>query len=115
MTYQVAIIITTSKKEYPAGTVSVGIKVTLGELSQMMTANPVYFDNVAPGTYQITIQAVDPQGNGIGVMLSGSVTIEPESVLISTPDSFSVAVAPMNSWNAIADLNAVPNIDGVSP
>ena len=115
MSYQVAITIATSQKEYPSGTVSAGIKVSLGVLSKMMTTNPVYFDDVPPGTYPISIQAVDPQGKGIGMALTGSVTLDPDKVLILTPDSFSVSTSPMNSWNAIENIDSVPNINVVIP
>jgi len=104
----VIVTVVSQEKSFPAGTVSSGIKVTLGDASQVLTAAPYVatFWNVGPGEHAITAVAVDANGADLGDVVTGSITIAeaPEApvaepapepapeVTINVPASLSVEV-----------------------
>ena len=73
----VIVTVVSQEKSFPAGTVSSGIKVTLGDASQVLTAAPYVatFWNVGPGEHAITAVAVDANGADLGDVVTGSITI----------------------------------------
>ena len=93
----VTVTVVSQSQEFPAGTVSAGITVTLEGLpAVVLTAAPYVatFDNVAAGTYAITAQTNDASGNALGSAITGSVTVAaPAQVAIDVPASLTVTVA----------------------
>jgi hypothetical protein len=98
----VVITVASQQQQFPAGTVSAGIKVTLADVgSVVLTAAPYVatFENVPVGTHPITAEAIDAAGVVLGSSIVGSVTIEapvvptaPVEVTIDVPASLSVTV-----------------------
>ena len=76
---QVIVTLVTEQQQFPAETVAGGIRVGLaGFPDQVLTAAPFVatFNDVGPGTFEITAQAVDHAGANLGAAITGSVTIE---------------------------------------
>ena len=93
----VTVTVASQSQQFPAGTVSAGIKVTLAGLPPVtLTAAPyvAVFDNVVAGDYAITAETVDANGNVLGTAITGSVTVAaPAEVAIDVPASLTVTVA----------------------
>jgi hypothetical protein len=74
----VVVTVVAQAQQFPAGTSTAGIKVSLaGFPEQTLTAAPYVaeFADVGPGEFAITAQAVDAEGNALGEAVTGSVTI----------------------------------------
>jgi len=74
----VVVTVVAQAQQFPAGTETAGIKVSLaGFPEQTLTAAPYVaeFADVGPGEFAITAQAVDKEGNALGAAITGSVTI----------------------------------------
>ena len=94
----VTITVASQSEQFPAGTVSSGIVVTLaGHDPVTLTSAPsvATFANVADGEYAITAQAVDASGVALGAAVTGSVTVAtaPATVSIDVPASLTVTVS----------------------
>lgn len=74
----VTVVIVSESKEFPAGTTSSGIKVTVGSTAQVLTSAPYVatFEDVHAGTWDVTAAAVDANGAVLGDVITGTVTIE---------------------------------------
>ena len=103
----VVVTVVAQAQQFPAGTQTAGIKVSLaGSPDQTLSAAPYVatFWNVGPGEFAITAQTVDTSGNALGAAVTGSVTIAapapaPETapapaveVSVDVPASLSVEV-----------------------
>ena len=96
MAHTVTITITSAQHSFAAGTVSSGIKVTLGTFEPQLLVTAPYiatFENVEPGDYNIIAVAVDGSGNELGDAITGSATVAPDNVNIDVPASMIVNVA----------------------
>jgi hypothetical protein len=95
MAHTVTITIVTAEQSFPAGTVSAGIKVKLGDKDQTITAAPYVatFEGVEPGDYNIQAETIDSVGNSISNAITGTVTVAPDVVNIDVPASLSVLVS----------------------
>jgi len=74
----VVVTVVAQAQQFPAGTETAGIKVSLaGFPEQTLTAAPYVaeFADVGPGEFAITAQAVDKEGNPLGEAITGSVAI----------------------------------------
>jgi len=74
----VVVTVVAQAQQFPAGTETAGIKVSLaGFPDQTLTAAPYVaeFADVGPGEFAITAQTVDKSGNPLGTAVTGSVTI----------------------------------------
>ena len=95
MAHTVTITITSAQHSFAAGTLSSGIKVTLGTLDpQVLTTAPYIatFENVDAGDYNIIAVAIDDKGNELGDAITGSATVAPDNVNIDVPASMIVNV-----------------------
>ena len=95
----VIVTVATASAPFPAGTVAAGIVISIPNQTlvspQTITAAPysATFDNVAPGTYTATAQAVDHAGAPLGAAsTSDSFTISAPDVTVDVPQSISVTV-----------------------
>jgi len=96
MAHTVTITIASAQHSFAAGTVSAGIKVTLGTLDPQVLSTAPYiatFENVESGDYNIIAVAVDQNGNELGDAITGSATVAPDVVNIDVPASMIVNVA----------------------
>jgi hypothetical protein len=97
MSKTVIVTIAHGTQEFPAGTLSGGINVTLNNVVNNIPSTPYVttFTDVPAGTYTVTAQAVDPGGNPLGTAQTATVTIPadaPATVMIDVPGSVSVVV-----------------------
>ena len=97
----VVVTVVSQEQQFPAGTQTAGIKVSLaGAPDQTLTAAPYVatFENVGPGEFAITAQTVDTSGNALGAAVTGSVTIAapapaPETAPAPAADAAAAVVA----------------------
>ena len=112
----VVVTVVTQAQQFPAGTESAGIKVSLaGFPDQTLTVAPFVaeFADVGPGEFTITAQAVDAAGNALGTAVTGSVTIAapevaPEPVAEPTPE---VAPEPAPAPEVTVDVPASLSVE----
>lgn len=94
----VVVTVVSQGQQFPAGTETAGIKVTLsGAPDQTLTAAPYVatFEDVGTGEFAITAQAVDKAGNALGAEITGSVTIAaPAAAPEPKPEASPAEVAP---------------------
>jgi len=98
----VVVTVVAQAQQFPAGTETAGIKVSLaGFPDQTLTAAPYVaeFADVGPGEFAITAQTVDKSGNPLGTAVTGSVTIAapapaPEATPEAAPAPAPAEVAP---------------------
>ena len=98
----VVVTVVSQAQQFPQGTVSAGIKITLSNgASQIITAAPyaATFTDVSVGAYTVVAEAVDASGAVLGASISGTVTIEapvvptaPVEVTIDVPATLTVQV-----------------------
>lgn len=94
--HTVVVTVATSSQSFPAGTVSGGVRITLEGQPFVLVASAPFvgtFDNVAPGQYSVSAQAVDANGADLGALVTGSVTVAPDAVQVDVPASISVQVS----------------------
>lgn len=80
---------------FPAGTVAAGISIAIQGLMAQTVGSPysATFDNVSPGTYVATAQAVDTNGAPLGTMItSESFTVAQPDVMLDTPAAITITV-----------------------
>jgi len=95
----VIVTVATTSTPFPAGTIAAGIVISIADQTlvapQTVTSAPytATFDNVAPGTYTATAQAVDHAGAPLGsAITSTSFTISAPDVNVDIPQSITVTV-----------------------
>lgn len=92
----VVVTVATAVTQFPAGTAPAGIVITIpGAAPQTIAASPYVatFDNVAPGSYIASAQAVDTAGNPLGAASTSSqFEVVAPTVGIDVPASISVTV-----------------------
>ena len=92
----VIVTVATEVSQFPAGTVPAGIVITIPGIAPQTIAAAPYsatFDNVPPGSYTATVQAVDSAGAALGApMTSAQFEIVAPTVGIDIPSSISVTV-----------------------
>ena len=95
----VVVTVVAQSQQFPEGTVSAGIKISLSNgASQTLTAAPyaATFTDVPVGAYTITAEAVDASGAVLGASVTGTVTIEaPVEAPVVAPTEPTVTVAPV--------------------
>ena len=93
----VTVVIETVATPFAAGTIPAGIVITVeGIAPQTITAAPyqAVFDNLAPGTYTATAQAVDHAGASLGaVATSAPFTIAAPEVNVDIPQTVTVTIS----------------------
>ena len=94
----VTVVIETVATPFPAGTVLAGIVISMEGIvtSKTITAAPyqAVFDNVAPGTYTATAQAVDHSGSALGAAAtSAPFTIAAPDVNVDIPQTVTVTIS----------------------
>lgn len=92
----VIVNVATSQAQFPAGTVAAGIIIAIaGFSSQTITAAPysATFDGVPPGSYSVTSQAIDSNGNPLGALISSEAfTVAEPDVTLDVPATITVTV-----------------------
>ncbi|CAN0620337.1 conserved protein of unknown function [Burkholderia multivorans] len=96
---KVTVNVVTQQQAFAAGTVAAGIVISLsgGSIAPQNVTSAPYtasFDNVPPGSYTATAQAVDASGNALGAPATSAEFTVAESVLVDVPSVVTVQVNP---------------------
>ena len=93
----VLVEVESTSTQFPAGTVPAGIVITIDGITPQTVAAAPYkatFENVGPGTYTASAQAVSSTGTALGAaFVSTPFTVSAPDVNVDVPASVTVTIS----------------------